>query len=235
MLSISFKPKLWPSVMTAIMLVTLLGLGVWQVQRGEWKTALIAERAAKLSLKPLVLKGLPEGPVSNLYYRGAYITAPIKIARPYYTFSHTSEHGIGFQLYFPETWNDDRWFIRQSDFLTMEEWKSGGLRWPTNEQLAGEAPHEQLGVFVPLEGTENFISLKDVGSEPIRPLTQIEPVLFLPLLEWGGVKHELLKSRLLNITNNHSTYSFIWFSLAIILVVIYLVQHTTLLFENEKN
>jgi cytochrome oxidase assembly protein ShyY1 len=213
------------------MIVALISFGVWQMQRGEWKTAIIAERAAKLSQKPMVLNGLPDGPVSNLYYRGAYVTAPVKIARPYYTFSHTPDHGIGFQLYFPETWNNDRWFIRKSDFLTMEEWKSGSFRWPTNEQLAVEPPHEQLGLFLPLEDAENLILLKEMGSEPIRPLDKVEPVVFMPIFEWGSVQHELIKSRLLNITNNHATYTFIWFSLAIALFVIYVSKHTKITFK----
>ena len=228
----SFQPKLGPSISTAIMLAVLLALGVWQMQRGEWKTALIAQRSARLAEKPLVLQGLPDGPVSNLYYRGAYVTAPVKIARPYYTFSHTAEHGIGFQLYFPETWNNDHWFLRKSDFVTMEEWKAGALTWPSNEQLAQEAPHEQLGIFVPLEDPQNMIILKEVGSEPIRPLDKIEPIIFMPIFEWKSIQHELLKSRLLNISNNHATYSLIWFSLAFILCVIYVSSHTKITFKD---
>ncbi|MBY0427709.1 MAG: hypothetical protein K2Q32_00645 [Alphaproteobacteria bacterium] len=229
---LKFQPKLWPSFSTAVMVAVLISLGVWQMQRGEWKTALIAERTARLAEKPMNLKGLPEGPVANLYYRAAYVTAPVKIARPYYTFSHTSEHGIGFQLYFPETWNDDRWFLRKSDFVTMEEWKAGALSWPSNDQLSKEPPHEILGVFVPLDSPENMIILKEVGSEPIRPLDKIEPVIFMPIIEWKGIQHEILKSRLLNITNNHAAYSLIWFSLAFILAVIYLSAHTKITFKD---
>lgn len=230
--SISFKPKFWPSVASVVMIAALLGLGFWQMQRGEWKTALIAERAARLAEKPMVLKGLPDGPVEQLYYRGAYVTAPVKIARPYYTFSHTPDHGVGFQLYFPETWNNDRWFIRKSDFLTMEEWKAGGLSWPSNEQLAQEPPHEQLGVFVPLEDPQNMTLIKEVGNEAIRPLDKVEPVIFVPIFEWKGIQHELLKARLLNITNNHAAYSLTWFLLALALCVIYVSSHTKISFKD---
>lgn len=221
-----FLPKLWPSLSTIIMVAVLISLGVWQMQRGEWKTAIIAERTARLTEKPMVLKGLPEGPVRNLYYRAGYVTAPVKIARPYYTFSHTPEYGIGYQLYFPETWNSDRWFLRKSDFVTMQEWKAGGLSWPSNEQLAQNIPREILGIFLPLDSPENMISLMELGNEPIRPIDKIEPVIFMPIIEWKGIQHEILKSRLLNITNNHKVYSFIWFSLAFILCVIYVCAHT---------
>lgn len=230
--SIKFTPKLWPSVMTCFMLVALLWLGVWQTQRAEWKTALIAERTAKLKEKPLTLKGLPDGPVSNLYYRGAYVTAPVKIARPYYTFAPT-ERGAAYQLYFPETWNNDRWFLRKSDLLSMDEWKSGAFRWPTNDELAEQLPREQLGVFVPLDDVSSFILLKEMGNEPVRSLDKVEPVIFVPIDEWGSIQHELLKSRLLNITNNHRTYSIIWFLLAFALFVIYVASHTKITFKDQ--
>lgn len=230
--TIMFKPKFWPSVMTLVMVAGLMALGIWQTQRSEWKTALIAERAAKLSEKPMTLNALPDGPVENLYYRSAYVTTKIKIARPYYTFSATPDHGVGFQLYFPQTWNDDRWLLRKSDFVTMDEWKSGALRWPSNDELAATPPREQLGVFLPLDDAENMIILKEQGSEPIRPLNKIEPVIFVRIDEWGSIQHELFKSRLLNISNNHATYALIWFALAIAMTFIYFSSHTKITFKD---
>ena len=37
-----FRFTLWPTVFTIPFLAVLLGLGVWQLERLEWKTALIA-------------------------------------------------------------------------------------------------------------------------------------------------------------------------------------------------
>jgi surfeit locus 1 family protein len=51
----SFAPGLWPTVLTALGLAVLLGLGTWQLERLEWKRALIAERAAKLASAPEIL------------------------------------------------------------------------------------------------------------------------------------------------------------------------------------
>ena len=38
-----FRPLLWPTLVSIPALLTLLMLGTWQVQRLQWKTALIAE------------------------------------------------------------------------------------------------------------------------------------------------------------------------------------------------
>ena len=42
----TFRPRLWPTLITASAVLILLGLGTWQVQRLFWKEALIAERQA---------------------------------------------------------------------------------------------------------------------------------------------------------------------------------------------
>jgi len=51
----SFAPGLWPTVLTLLGLVVLVGLGTWQLERLEWKRALIAAREAKLASAPETL------------------------------------------------------------------------------------------------------------------------------------------------------------------------------------
>jgi surfeit locus 1 family protein len=51
----SFRPGLWPTVLTLPALAILLGLGVWQLQRLEWKENLIARTEAQLSQAPIAL------------------------------------------------------------------------------------------------------------------------------------------------------------------------------------
>jgi surfeit locus 1 family protein len=50
-----FAPGLWPTVVTALGLAVLIGLGSWQVERLHWKEALIAERQARLAAPPAAL------------------------------------------------------------------------------------------------------------------------------------------------------------------------------------
>ena len=48
-----FKPMPWLTVITAVCLAILISLGVWQYQRLQWKTALLAEVEAAVSAPPL--------------------------------------------------------------------------------------------------------------------------------------------------------------------------------------
>lgn len=49
---------------TAVVLAILVGLGTWQVQRLQWKTALIAEREARLAAEPVPLPAVIDDPDS---------------------------------------------------------------------------------------------------------------------------------------------------------------------------
>ncbi|MSP67178.1 MAG: SURF1 family protein [Alphaproteobacteria bacterium] len=50
-----FRPRLVPTLTAIPMLLVLLGLGLWQVQRHEWKSALNAERLARFGQAAVAL------------------------------------------------------------------------------------------------------------------------------------------------------------------------------------
>jgi len=50
---IRFRPRLGPTLFTIPAVAVLVGLGVWQLQRLEWKSRLIAERTAAVAAAPV--------------------------------------------------------------------------------------------------------------------------------------------------------------------------------------
>jgi surfeit locus 1 family protein len=44
-----FRPRLAPTLFTIPMLLICVGLGIWQLQRLEWKSGLIAQRQAAVA------------------------------------------------------------------------------------------------------------------------------------------------------------------------------------------
>ena len=57
------RKLLWPAVMTAAMLVVLLGLGTWQVRRLAWKQAILAQIAHAEAAAPVPLPATPGTPI----------------------------------------------------------------------------------------------------------------------------------------------------------------------------
>jgi cytochrome oxidase assembly protein ShyY1 len=53
------KLPLWPTLMTALAVPTMLGLGGWQLQRREWKHERLAELAAAQALPPASIATAP--------------------------------------------------------------------------------------------------------------------------------------------------------------------------------
>ena len=51
----SYRRLLWPGIMTAVMLMVLLGLGTWQVKRLFWKQGLLAQIAQAEAAAPIPL------------------------------------------------------------------------------------------------------------------------------------------------------------------------------------
>jgi surfeit locus 1 family protein len=48
-----FRPAFWPMLIAGAGFLLLIGLGIWQLERLQWKTELIADRAAALAAAPV--------------------------------------------------------------------------------------------------------------------------------------------------------------------------------------
>ncbi len=63
-----FRPTFWPTVFTVPAVLLMLGLGIWQVERLQWKEGLIAERTERLTAAPMALPA-PDTDVADTEYR----------------------------------------------------------------------------------------------------------------------------------------------------------------------
>jgi len=59
----------WPTLIVGAAIATMIGLGVWQLQRAEWKEGLIARYAAASQLPPRAWPNVPPEGESFLYRR----------------------------------------------------------------------------------------------------------------------------------------------------------------------
>jgi len=70
----AFRRLLWPGLMTAAMLVVLLGLGTWQVRRLVWKQGILAqiEHAELADPVPLTPADTPPSPFAKVSVTGTW-------------------------------------------------------------------------------------------------------------------------------------------------------------------
>lgn len=87
-----FRPLLVPTLWFAAMLLTLAGLGTWQLERLHWKEALIARMNANLSAPALSLDEIAKLPTADAQYRRVTLTGRFDHAHEAYAFA-TAEGG----------------------------------------------------------------------------------------------------------------------------------------------
>src|SRR5260370_10711739 len=66
---IRFRPRFAPTLFTIPVVAVLVGLGVWQLHRLEWKSRLIAERAAAVAAAPVTPPQTPGDAHPLEFYR----------------------------------------------------------------------------------------------------------------------------------------------------------------------
>jgi surfeit locus 1 family protein len=93
------RPLLVPTLMVALMTPTLIGLGVWQLQRADWKAEMLADLKAAPSLAPIDLDDLEAGAPVN--FRRARATCFATDAAPQVVAGQNRDGANGYAYRFP--------------------------------------------------------------------------------------------------------------------------------------
>jgi surfeit locus 1 family protein len=205
-----FRPRLWPTLISLPAFGVLIGLGVWQLERLEWKTGLIAAREAALAAPaadlPAVLS--PEWQFRRVKVRGRFLS------------QQGQRYGLrprggapGYELLTP--------LLRAGGeaILVNRGWRPEAA--PPTEGPAGE---------VALEGVLRFPRPPDAfapehDAEPERWLWyDLEGIERRLGFELAPAVLELEPPEGAGLVNNHLQYALTWFALAVALAAIYLVS-----------
>ena len=83
-----FRPRLWTTVATLPVLGVLLALGFWQIERMEWKNALVDEMQSRMTQTPMALPQPIEQP-ERLRFRRVELTGRFLHEREIYRAAQT--------------------------------------------------------------------------------------------------------------------------------------------------
>jgi cytochrome oxidase assembly protein ShyY1 len=187
-----------PTLMTAAALPVLVGLGVWQLQRAEWKAGILAELADNSS-KPAATIEAGDDP-ERFQFRRVLLELGCDPPPPTVQAGRNGRGQAGYVVLVPCKWNDPTEVGEGHLLLNIgwgprpDSWKSAAGAWPLN------AVHKVEGVLVRRDGSPQWAL---VASEATPPLVPSAP----PSLD--------------TISNNHLSYAIQWFSFAAILAAIY--------------
>jgi surfeit locus 1 family protein len=211
----------------------LVALGVWQLERREWKLALIAEMTAQLTKPAVSLESLERAQAAGepVNYRPVVTRGRFDHTHELYLFRASRAGEGGYHIVTPFLRDDglpvlvDRGFVppERLDPTTRAEGNVEG-----EVTLRGIArASEKAGPFTPANEPENNLwYLRDAAAMGAAAgLAQLEPFFIeadatenpggLPV---GGQTELALK-------NPHLGYALTWFGLAGVLTIVYLAYH----------
>ncbi|GGX64503.1 SURF1-like protein [Litorimonas cladophorae] len=237
-MTMRLRPMPWLTGIVAVMLVILISLGVWQFQRLQWKTSLLAEVEASVTSPPLtslddLIRAIDAGePVD--FRRIAFQSSPTG-GEPIYAVYRTQQGGIYwdlFQQYGP--------IFGRYDTVLSEAKPDGTAVSPTNivaDVLVGyvreDHPMGRVEGWLkskPNRKTNRWFKFNQTGDWG-RPDTitthYIDIATKLPFdtADRGASAAEALPVRRPTIRNNHRDYMLTWFSFALLLIIFYLMIH----------
>jgi len=227
-----FRPLFWPTVFTVPVVLLLLGLGFWQIERLFWKRELITQRQAAVTAAPLAAprsleeaRGMEFHPVTDqgvfLHDKEIFLGATSEVGRN------------GYQVLTPLQEPRGRIVFVNRGFIPAE------LKDPAKRsegQIAGTvrvqgllrfAPTAKPAWFLPDNRADlNYWFWVDLsamatadGLESVAPFYIDADATPNP---GGWPKGAVTR---LELRNDHLQYAITWFSLAAALIVIYFLYH----------
>ncbi len=231
----SFRPGLWPTLATLVLLPLMVGLGVWQLQRADWKQGLVDANAERAGLPAVSLQALL--PVTeSAQYRPVTVTGRYDLAHQLLLDNRTWQGHPGYEVLTPLRLSAGGTAVLVNRGWVPADPDRGKL--PALPGAAGEIP---VRATVKLPPEKNF-RLSDVEEAQAgwprvvqQPeLAQLEQLLGYPLLpvillldkdaEQGFLRDW---KPVYGVTpDKHRAYAMQWLTLALVLGLIYVGVNT---------
>lgn len=236
-----FRPRLGPSVVVLSMVLLLVGLGTWQIQRMAWKEALIADLVARGRQPSVPLPRVITDPKA-LEFTPVRLRGKFLHDRELFISARVHKDEVGLNIITPFVLVDGR------TVLVNRGWVPSARRAPET-RAAG-----QIAGVVTIEGQARIGGWN--GYDLFRPANNPAKNQWLwmdlpAMAAYAGVDNALLSlyvtagaaenpgglpiggAARVEVRNNHFGYAMTWFVLAIALLVIYVVHQSRTQNEDE--
>ena len=230
---IYFKPSLWLTIFTIQSFIILIVLGTWQVQRLGWKSDLISEYNNNFEKQPVTIDEVLKDSL-NYKFRKVLVKGEFDNDKEIQLIGKTYEGNAGYHIitpfflennkiiYINRGWVPKKYIKKESrgfSLISGETEIIGLIRMP-----------QKKGYFVPENEPDNGFWFTIKPTE-IKKHLKIDKETFIIKFYVDALRQEKkinlpigIKEKI-NIRNQHLSYAITWYSLAIVLMIIYISYH----------
>jgi len=232
-----FKPSFWPTVFSIPAFLIMIGLGVWQLQRMEWKNDLIERLQTRMTMPPLDAAGVGADPKAA-EYRKVRLTGTFLHDKELHLLARSMNRNVGLQVVTPlrlesgEVVLFNRGWVpeRLKDPARRPEGQVPGV--VTVEGIVRLSEADVKSWFIPDNKPERDVWLT-VDVATMRRTAGLPDAPPLKADQWfvaadaaanpGGFP--IGGQTRVNLPNDHLQYSITWFLLSLTLVGVYIAFH----------
>lgn len=231
---IRLRPALWPTLISLPVLALALGLGIWQLERREWKRDILERIAVNQAAPPVTLDELLRGEPLRHEYGRATVRGSLLHDREFYLAARSLKNKVGLHVVTPLRTEDGRIVLFDRGWVPQER-KDPAKR--AEGQVAGIVT--LTGIVRRTQEQRQFapdnVPERNVWFHVDVPLMRrmaggkSDPKLDSFFLEAdssvnpGGLP--IGGQTRLDIPNDHLQYAITWFGIALALVGVYLAYH----------
>ena len=231
---IRLRPALWPTLISLPILVLSLGLGIWQMERREWKRDILDRIAANQAAAPVSLDELLSGNPLRYEYGRVKVGGTFLYDKEFFLAARSLKNKVGHQLVVPLKTDDGRIVLFDRGWIPQER-KDPARR--AEGQPAGRV--ELVGIVRRNQERRQFapenVPDKNVWFHVDVPLMRgmaggkPDPRLDAFFLDADATPNPgglpIGGQTRLDIPNDHLQYAITWFLLALALAGVYLAYH----------
>jgi len=228
-MAIRFRPFIGLTAATAVLFAVLVGLGVWQLDRLQWKLALIASVESNIQAPPLSLDdALALGPKAE--YRRVKLFGRYENTMEAYVFGTDADGGAAYHVLVP--FQTGRGFVMVDRGIVPPERRNPQSR--RRGQVGGLA--HIVGVWRLPDRPGYFTPQPDPGHRVwyVRDVRAIAASESVKLVSPAVVEADAAPNRggwpkggqtQVTFRNEHLQYAITWFALAAVLLGVYFAYH----------
>ena len=226
----SFKPGITLTVCVLLALIVLMGLGFWQLDRRTWKLDLIASTQARLASDPIAFPDDPQA-LTDPDYQPVEVSGQFLHERELYLASRTHEGQVGFHVVTPLEMNDGRTVFINRGWVPPEKLDPATR---ADAQIEGEVAVTGLLRSGGWTGWSCFESVNDakdnrwvwVDLPAMAAVAGVNRPVTALYIDARADQHPgdypLGGVTIVEFKNDHLQYAITWFSLALIMLSVYL-------------